>query len=195
MVTGAEDTRQLILRTAETLFLRYGYNAVSMNQLVEEVSKVRKLSKPAVYYHFEDKEALFTAVVRALIERHGREIAAAAAVEGDLHTRVYALATAIERGNPREFPRLMRDFAHALSDAGRAELEQTFQRAIMQPLVATFTQAAASGELRPEISPPLAARMFFHLVGSLHFGPPMEHSAQDNAKTVTDLLLNGIAAR
>src|SRR5947199_10179080 len=92
------DTRALILHTASTLFMQHGYAAVSMSQIVEEVSKVRKLSKPAIYYHFADKEALFMAVLLDSLERCGRAITAASATEGDLATRVTALVRALPNG-------------------------------------------------------------------------------------------------
>src|SRR5947209_20062662 len=93
------DTPALILRTAEGLFMEHGYAAVSMNQIVEEICKTRKLSKPAIYYHFADKEALFIAVLDHVIERRGRAIEAAGMADGDFTARVTALAAALVTGH------------------------------------------------------------------------------------------------
>src|SRR4051794_37184548 len=93
------DTPALILHIAARLFMQHGYAAVSMSQIVEEVSKVRKLSKPAIYYHFADKEALFMAVLLNSLERCGQAITAASATEGGLPTRGAGLAAPLPRGN------------------------------------------------------------------------------------------------
>src|SRR5947209_5717180 len=112
-VGDSADTHALILRTAEALFMEHGYAAVSMNQIVEEISKTRKLSKPAIYYHFVDKEALFIAVLDHIIERRAKAIAAAGAIDGDLATRVTALAVALATG--REYFMVVRS---AMSELG-----------------------------------------------------------------------------
>src|SRR3954465_10470668 len=109
------DTRAPILRAAEALFMEHGYAAVSMNQIVEEISKTRKLSKPAIYYHFVDKEALFVAVLDHVIERRGKALAAAGMAEGDLAARVSALAAALATG--REYFMVVRS---AIGELGPA---------------------------------------------------------------------------
>ena len=86
------DTRQVIVRAAEDLFTRHGYASVSMRQLVEEIAKRRRLTKPAIYYHFADKEGLYVAVLLDVAARQGVELRAAAGMSGDLRTRLAALA-------------------------------------------------------------------------------------------------------
>ena len=49
---------QQILRAAETLFAQKGYNATSMDDIVQESG----LSKGAIYGHFDSKEALFLTI-------------------------------------------------------------------------------------------------------------------------------------
>jgi AcrR family transcriptional regulator len=53
------QSRRQILRAALKHFSNSGYAATSVQQIVEEA----KLSKPALYYHFKDKAALFQALV------------------------------------------------------------------------------------------------------------------------------------
>ena len=61
------DTRQHILQAALKLFADGGYAATSIQQIVDGA----KVSKPALYYHFADKAALFQALVdRAHDERY-----------------------------------------------------------------------------------------------------------------------------
>jgi hypothetical protein len=65
--TGA--IRHKILLQAKLLFGQKGYCAVSMNDLVTSIG----ISKPTVYYHFMDKETLFTETIVDML-RHGQEL-------------------------------------------------------------------------------------------------------------------------
>jgi TetR/AcrR family transcriptional regulator, mexJK operon transcriptional repressor len=54
------DKRELILKTAQALFVTQGYGEVSMDALAEAVP----VSKRTLYNHFRDKKALFIAVMQ-----------------------------------------------------------------------------------------------------------------------------------
>jgi AcrR family transcriptional regulator len=60
------ETRQHILSAALKRFAHSGYAAASIQQIVDEA----RVSKPALYYHFQDKAGLFQALVN---EAHDRE--------------------------------------------------------------------------------------------------------------------------
>jgi AcrR family transcriptional regulator len=186
------DTQALILRTAAALFFQHGYAAVSMSQIVEEVSKVRKLSKPAIYYHFADKEALFMAVLLEAMEEGGRAITAASATEGDLTARVVALARIFPRGHG--FILNFRAAISAFDGEARERFTQARNTLLSAPLVAAFEEFAARGELRPGIAPATAA---LALMGITHMLAVSEMKAGidgDVAALAADILLNGIAA-
>ena len=53
------DVHQRILETAANLFMRQGFDGVSIRQIAESCN----LSKAGLYYHFKDKEDLFLAVL------------------------------------------------------------------------------------------------------------------------------------
>jgi TetR/AcrR family transcriptional repressor of mexJK operon len=191
-VSDSGDTRALILRTAEALFMEHGYAAVSMNQIVEEISKTRKLSKPAIYYHFADKEALFTAVLDRLIERRGKAIAAAGRVEGDLRTRVTALAAALATG--REYFMVVRTAISELGPTFRERFRHGMHAEMDKQISEIFERAAERGELRPGISPEVAVSTLIGIVMHLSFREAMDAAGRDIPALATDILLNGIAA-
>lgn len=60
--TRSEEKRAQVLDAASRLFTAAGYGAVSMDAIAAEA----KVSKRTVYSHFEDKSALFSAIM----ERH-----------------------------------------------------------------------------------------------------------------------------
>jgi len=57
-------TRDRILEVASQEFAKYGYDAVSMNNLVKKLD----INKATVYYHYKDKKALYNEVIKTIIE-------------------------------------------------------------------------------------------------------------------------------
>ncbi|HUW88023.1 MAG TPA: helix-turn-helix domain-containing protein [Candidatus Paceibacterota bacterium] len=60
----ATQTKEAILASAVALFAQKGYVGTSMADLAEQLG----LSKAAIYHHFENKEALFHALVDSLAD-------------------------------------------------------------------------------------------------------------------------------
>ena len=186
------DTRALILHTAMELFLKHGYAAVSINQIIEEVSRVRKLTKPTIYYYFADKEALFVAVLLESMEQRGRQITAASQTGGDLATRVAALAWALRGGH--NFMVTLRSALSELQEDSREQFMRARHANIFAPLVAAFEQFAAQGDLRPGITPSVAATALVGLSHTLSFSDALTGIDIDVATLTAEILLNGIAA-
>ncbi len=119
--TNDSVTRRQILRAALKHFANAGYAATSVQQIVDSA----KVSKPALYYHFHDKAALFEALVH---DAH------------DLRYRV--LREAVAPGDPLS-TQLERVLV-ALWDCFRAN------RALMR--IAFSTMYAAPGELPEDLN-------------------------------------------
>ena len=60
-----ESKKEKILDVAAKHFSLYGFGAASLEEIAAEVG----VTKPAIYYHFKDKAALYEAV---LLQRLGR---------------------------------------------------------------------------------------------------------------------------
>jgi len=73
-VNRGQGTRQVIIDAAARLFAEHGFQAVS----IEAVLQACGISRGALYHHFAGKDALFTAVLEAA-ELHVAEVVAAAA--------------------------------------------------------------------------------------------------------------------
>ena len=67
----AERTRARILASALSLFARNGYENTTFNDIAARVH----MTKGAVYWHFESKEALLMALVDEMFEKFERQIA------------------------------------------------------------------------------------------------------------------------
>jgi AcrR family transcriptional regulator len=118
LATNNSETRRQILRAALKHFANGGYAATSVQQIVGGA----KVSKPALYYHFRDKAALFEALVN---EAH----------DGRLRVVQEAAARA------KDFPGQLREILVALFDYFHQNRELT--------RIAFATAYAAPGEVPP----------------------------------------------
>jgi len=57
----SDDKARQILVGAREVFLTHGFDGASMN----DIAKAAGVSKGTIYFHFESKEALFEAIIRA----------------------------------------------------------------------------------------------------------------------------------
>lgn len=80
----ATDLRSRILREATRLFAERGYNATSVRELVEAAG----CTKPALYYYFDNKEALFLEAIRAATESMTKIVEATTNREGSIRERL-----------------------------------------------------------------------------------------------------------
>jgi TetR/AcrR family transcriptional repressor of uid operon len=149
-----------ILANARRLFARDGYDRVSMDSLAAACG----LTKPVLYYYFENKRA----VLLAVLEAHWAEQAAvleAFRPSADLRQTLRALARLIlkeaGRSDTADVIRIV------LAEAARhPEIGRAFFRAI-----GPVFERRLLGEIRPHLSPrlsePTVLALFHQFVGSL----------------------------
>ncbi|HKU99487.1 MAG TPA: helix-turn-helix domain-containing protein [Vineibacter sp.] len=80
----SEATRLALLHAAKTLFASQGYQATG----IEAVAQAARVTRGALYHHFDDKKALFDAVIVDLQANAARVIAARARAEPDKWQRL-----------------------------------------------------------------------------------------------------------
>lgn len=88
----ALETREKILDAAETLFQRHGVSRTSLQDIAQEAS----VTRGAIYWHFEDKAALFNAMMErtTMPLEQAMEAAASAKPEAPLEQMRWALLNA-----------------------------------------------------------------------------------------------------
>ena len=84
-------TRQEILRAALTRFAHAGYAATSVQQIVADA----KVSKPALYYYFQDKAGLFQALVNEAHDARYRLLQEAAARHAGIRGQLEGILAAL----------------------------------------------------------------------------------------------------
>ncbi|HEX2571713.1 MAG TPA: TetR/AcrR family transcriptional regulator [Polyangia bacterium] len=83
---GDPRKREQILQAATTLFSRYGYRHTSIELLAQEAG----VAKPTLYAHFTDKDDIFRAVCRHVLEGILTRAAEALSRKGNLQERLSA---------------------------------------------------------------------------------------------------------
>src|ERR1700689_5866183 len=73
--SGAQDSRDEILKAAMQLFADRGFHETSMS----EVAREARVSKALIFWHFKTKEELFVAVLNRLLEPYFIDFAEEAA--------------------------------------------------------------------------------------------------------------------
>ncbi len=140
------DTRQLILHAALRSFAERGYAGTSVRRIVSEA----KVSKPALYYYFQDKAGLFRALVEHAHEERYRLMREAAEKGATLREKLEEIVAAMFEFSlrNRELMRLAfaTVFAGSSDTPGHAGCQQKGRRSYewMHGLMAA---AQAQGEI------------------------------------------------
>lgn len=188
--TSHDSTRTRIQNEAARLFVASGYHGVSMREVAEAVG----VTKPALYHHFADKEALFLALLEGALTSLGRMVEHAQAQDGiraQLQTLVTdLLATAPEQ---RVGLQLASELRH-VSPERRAAFETEYRRIWMGGLTELMTVAVSQGQLRGDLPPMAHTRAFLALTFPLVNGPSLP-DAQATAHALLSIYLDGATPR
>ncbi|MEU6037772.1 TetR/AcrR family transcriptional regulator [Actinomadura sp. NPDC047616] len=85
-VEQREQTRRTLVAESRRLFAARGYGEVGLSEIV----RAAKVTKGALYHHFDGKADLFRAVLREVQDEVGRKVAAAADAHDDPWTQFTA---------------------------------------------------------------------------------------------------------
>jgi AcrR family transcriptional regulator len=190
-------TRQGILRAALKRFAHSGYAAASVQQIVSDA----KVSKPALYYYFAGKAALFEALVHEAHDERYRLMREAAArathIRGQLleilnvlfeyfaeNRELMRISLATAFAAPGEMPK-------SLKYADRCERNFEFLHSLMK-------LAVARGELNDDFESRELAFGFYGQANAYlmaHLLMPRSELTRRQAERVVDLFLAGAGAK
>ena len=201
---AARATRDRILRAASDLFARQGFSHVSMRA----VAAAAGVTKPALYYHFRDKEGLFEECLVEFNVQLAGVMQAAARSDGGTAARVRAVAEALLTGSPFHPIRVHEELAEHVSGALRERLRLTFRTVVVAPITEFFETLHAADELRQGVTPPAAAAVLIGTCMAFLGSAPgadddgwaplpiegLRSAPHPAAELVSDLVLRGLAA-
>jgi AcrR family transcriptional regulator len=187
---GRGGGRERIVAAALDLFGSRGYSDVSM----ADVARAAGVTKAALYYHFADKQDLFTTVSLQRIA----DIRAAmdgAVADGTLEERLIRLATVgFERMQSDVYAPHLHAHEH-LDEAHHQQLHDAMD-GLQDPVVRCFEEA---GPTDPAITPRAASELLAGILFSLIFAPeshesssgPLPADRTERAKLAIRLFLRG----
>ena len=137
-----EATRQALLSAGRDIFAREGYQAAG----IEAVSRAARVTRGAFYHHFEDKKALFDAVVVAMQAKAAAGVEETARAERKIWDRLSAGIDAyLDACLEPAYGRIVIQEAPAvLGNARYREIEEAHPMAL---LTATLNALKRQGEL------------------------------------------------
>jgi AcrR family transcriptional regulator len=197
MAKPAPETRRQILKAALKHFANAGYAATSVQQIVGDA----KVSKPALYYYFQDKAALFEALVREALDERLRLMQEAAARGQTFREQAREILAALFEyfQKNRELTRIAFSTAFAAPGEVAAGLDYlNLCRRNMDFIHALIQRAQKAGELDPRYdSHDLAYSFFGHtnFYIKAHVLLPGFRADRTAPERILDLFFMGAAAK
>jgi AcrR family transcriptional regulator len=142
----AVASRERIMEEAARLFVNHGYNGISMRELAEATG----ISKAGLYYHFQDKEELFIAILNENLDQIGAIIHRCREAGGAARQQISAIMREIFASAPeqRSIIRLANQEMSNLGQEARASFAGIYQEKFIGQLAAIFQEGMDQHELR-----------------------------------------------
>jgi AcrR family transcriptional regulator len=153
MSSEPRDLREQILSTAKSLFIQQGYHGLAMRQIAEALG----VSKAALYYHFQDKEQLFVAILEAYLDEMETAIdhILAQPVSCVDQIRLFTEYVLAQPAGQRAIIRLASQEMGQLSEPVRKAFGKTYQEKFIGKVQAILETGMERGEFRkvqPEVA-------------------------------------------
>ncbi|MBL8720300.1 MAG: TetR/AcrR family transcriptional regulator [Myxococcales bacterium] len=192
MDTRAEDKRRRILAAATVLFSRYGFKRTSIDLLAREAD----VAKPTVYVYFEDKEAIFRAVVEAVCA----ELLAAATAAAEADEPLEARLTGMLSAKFTRYFELVNASPHAeelVDSQGRlgAEIVERADRAFVRLLVSTLERAKELDPRRLGLSLPATAALLIRAASGAAYDATNAATHRKHLAEIVRVVVAGLRPR
>jgi TetR/AcrR family transcriptional regulator, transcriptional repressor for nem operon len=146
------SNKDIVLRTASTLFLTKGFQVTSMDEIVA----LSKVSKTNIYYHYKSKEELLLAIVDQLISRYEERISRALTQDMSISAKMERLFRILTEDNEQNdyvggcpFLTLYTQTSHSSPEA-RAKIKAFFDKQL-QVVEQLLEEGVEKKELRSNL--------------------------------------------
>lgn len=188
---GDAQTESRLLQLASELFMEYGYEQVSLEQIAEHC----QVTKATIYYYFSNKPQFFTESVVRVLERAKDITRLLLSEPKPLKERLVGIAAGHLRTNRADFPTMMKEAGAHLSEEQLARIRQA-EQGIHLVMAEAFARASDEGLLLP--LPPLFLSHAFSALLMLGNRPPVMEAysePEEAARHIVSLFLEGAVRR
>ncbi|MEV0460717.1 TetR/AcrR family transcriptional regulator [Catellatospora methionotrophica] len=191
---GAAGVRERILAAACELFAEQGYDATSVQQVVDRAG----VTKGGLYHYFGAKEDLLVEMYRTVFGERLAALDRILAQGRDAEWTLRAIIDDIVVGTAAmmtESAAVSRELAHM--DSARTQRLQADWRRYQEAVRALIRDAQAAGVFAAVASPELVSWSIFGVTTTLHtwFRPDGPKRAEQIAHELADLVLTGLKSR
>jgi TetR/AcrR family transcriptional regulator, transcriptional repressor for nem operon len=179
------SNKDIVLRTASTLFLTKGFQVTSMDEIVA----LSKVSKTNIYYHYKSKEELLLAIIDQLISRYEERISLALTQDMSISAKMERLFRILTEDNDQNdyvggcpFLTLYTQTSHSSSEA-RAKIKAFFDKQLQ-----VVEQLLEDGVEKKELSRNLPVHETAALIVSSIEGALFLTKATNNPMLVQNLI-------
>ena len=176
-----------ILAIAWELFQKKGYKGVTMDEICTRCN----LTKPTLYYYFQDKEDLFVKVLQHQLQTFH----SALQQPGGIEERLKAMAIAILDNFQTQYTVLLHDREHIKKPENQLAVREAFRGCLFNPLRTLMQSGLDSGALRGR-SAEILALMFLGIINNF-INRPAETGLDTPllATELTNLFLEGVSKK
>lgn len=178
-----------ILMTASRLFMEYGYEPVSLQQ----IASICGVTKASIYYHFSSKPQLFTVAITSMMAMSMQQTALRMDAPGTLQERLEKVAEGRMQHSHVDTETMMRE-ANTYLDADQLAQIREAEVRIYEVLATHFKREMDNGYLR-SANPILLAHAFTSLLmlANREGVRDMYATISDLARELVALFLDGAA--
>lgn len=184
-------TRKKILKEAQILFMQKGYKSTS----TREIAQRSKITQPALYHHFKDKETLYIEVIRELTTSVKKELDKILKKETDPETKLSGMILTLIDLHPTNIMLMIHDILNEMQPENQYLLFQLSQDTYSRPFDDFFTEMQEKGLLRPEVSARAAAKFVVTSISPMFNGNQKFASKtpmSEQVRELTDFMLHGV---
>ncbi len=193
---SAHSTRvgkEKILDIAEGLFTEQGYKSVS----IRDIAQACGVTNAALYYHFENKEALFAEVLENHVERLSDHMRQAAVEEDDIRRQLVATLSRYTTlaGHRRSPMFLLRHKSDGIDKEKARHHHGRLIQVILLPIEEILERAVEEGQLKPLSEGYSAASLLLGMLHGMGQHRRMCHQEQiqpDDVEVVVDVFWEGL---
>ena len=188
MARDGQHTAERILQTAHQLFMERGYVGVSINDVVQAAG----ITKPTLYYHFADKEALYAAVAEHALQLMGQELRAEVSnTDGTFVQQLTRLIEIIQEHRDEDFRMMRHQVRTFLATQRQKTLATAFYEHMVTPVVTLIQHGQVTGDVPTGSATELAMMLLCHV--EAYIGPEVQAMRLHmNARRIAELFLYGI---
>jgi len=190
--TQDASIKEQILRTASQLFMEFGYDQISLEQIAQACG----VTKASVYYYYANKAILFTAAVVQMMTNICRFTLMILQREGSLKQRLTLVAEAYLHNNSHmNFDSLMKEATPSLTQE-QLDAMRNAEMTIHHVMENEFQTSMDKGEIA-QGNPKMMSYGFSALmmIGNRNATSGLFTTPQETAKEIVALFWNGVTPR